>query len=470
MRIRIALVWVLLAAGHLQAQPPDPLWLHTYGGSGDESAWNLAPVHDGGWILVGFTTTYGSGGQDLYLVRLNSEGDTLWTRAVGGTDDDVGTAVLETPDHGFLAVGFTYSFGAGNDDVYLVKTDSVGQVLWTRTHGGAIADEAYDLQSLGNGRYLVAGRTYSFGAGNFDCYLLCIDSLGDTLWTRTYGGAITDGAESLVPTADGGFVLVGYTYSYGAGNYDAFAVKVDSAGNFLWQHTYGGPDDDVGTDAAPTADGGLLMVGYSYTYANGPEDAYLVRIRSDGTQAWSSHLGGAGRDEGHAVARIPGGHYLMAGYTYSYGAGDADAWIVELDTLGTLLGYETFGGSGTDGFLALAGASAPGRVAAAGFQEVGTHAQALAAAFQVGEAVAEGRPAVSGVALRWDPAGKVVLTLPEPSRVTLWAYDVEGRLLGVAYRGFLGRGRHTVTWRPPAPGVFLLRWQEGGRTLKVWRP
>ncbi len=453
--------------GWVGAQPPNLLWLHTYGGPADEVARDVAPTHDGGWILVGFTTS--AGNKDLYLVRLNAEGDTLWTCTVGGLQEEEGTAVVETPDHGVLAVGYTYSFGAGNDDVYVVKTDSLGQVLWTRTYGGAIADEAYDVLAIGTSGFLVAGRTYSFGAGNFDMYLLRLDAEGDTLWTRTYGGTITDGAQRVIATSDGGFLLVGYTYSFGAGNYDAYAVKVDSAGQMLWQHPFGGPDDDVGTDAVETPDGGFLLVGYSYTYAQGPEDGYLVKVRPDGSQAWFSHFGGPSRDEGWAISPLPGGTYLVAGFTMSYGVGDADAYLVEMDSLGNLLGYETFGSTGSDGFRAMAEAS--GRLVAAGTWENGNNVQALAAAFEVGEAVAEIQPPETpGISLQWNPHGVGTLILRQALQVRIIVYDGAGRRIAQPLQGILSRGVHRLPWHPVRAGVYFLRVesQAGGQVFKVW--
>ena len=451
----------------LLSQIPEPLWVRNFGGTGDDAARDIAPVHDGGWIVTGFTTSYGNGGQDLYLIRLDADGDTLWTCAAGGSEDDVGRAVIETSDHGFIAVGYTYSFGAGNDDVYIVKVDSVGNILWSKTYGGYSADEAYDITAYGDSAFLIAGRTYSFGAGNFDVYLLAIDLNGDTFWTRTYGGDITDGAWRVVPLNGEKFVLVGYTFSYGAGNYDAFLIEIDSTGEPLWQATYGGYDDDVATDAVETPDSGLLIIGYTYTYANGPEDVFVVKARLDGAQQWSSHFGGGSQDEGWGISRLTDGNYMVAGVTHSYGSGGADAYLVELNPQGTVTGYRTFGSAGTDGLGSIHCSQATGRCAVAGYTEVqGLEAQAMVACFQFTPHVDEDGIAPLPKTLSWLD-GKVRLMLPVDERVELDVYDSGGRQISRLFDGRLAAGNHEFSWYPSHSGVFFLRLRAGSSVRVV---
>jgi len=467
---RFGLLWMLMGIGLWAQSPPDTLWLRHFGGNGEESAVGLAPVHDGGWVFTGHTRSFGAGALDLYLVRLTAEGETLWSRAFGGPDDDLGTAVVETPDHGFLAVGYTYSSGAGNDDVYLVRTDSLGQLLWSQTVGGPSADEAYDVVCLGSQGFLVAGRTYSFGAGNFDVYLVRLNAQGDTLWTRTYGDWITDGAFSVVPTTDGGFALVGYTYMANTNSYDAYVVKVDSLGTVLWQHTYGGSDDDVATAAVELPSGGLLVVGYTYTFTQGSDDLYFLRLRADGTLQEFHHAGGAGRDEAWAVVPWGGHQYLVAGLTGSQGAGGLDGALWLVDTLGAVLTGVTYGGLGDDGLRSVAFNGT--RWAASGFTEVAEPSDydALVLALQGGVAVAEQTSPGRRWKGRWDPQGKLWLQADPPVFGEIHAYDATGRHLAVVWRGWLRQ--RSVQWHPGHPGVYFLRFQGLGvqRTWKVWVP
>ena len=216
------------------------------GGAADDWAYSVQQTADGGYIVAGYTNSFGAGDYDFYLVKTNSQGDTLWTRTYGGSDDDWAYSVQQTADGGYIVAGYTYSFGAGDDDFYLVKTNSQGDTLWTRTYGGSGDDEAYSVQQTADGGYIVAGYTSSFGAGSGDFYLVKTNSQGDTLWTRTYGGSGYDGAYSVQQTADGGYIVAGYTGSFGAGSDDFYLVKTNSQGDTLWTRTYGGSSNDDG--------------------------------------------------------------------------------------------------------------------------------------------------------------------------------------------------------------------------------
>jgi len=164
----------------------------------------------------------------LFLVStaIADPGDTLWTRTYGGSFPDVGKCVQQTSDGGYILAGWTMSFGAGNYDFWLLKTNANGDTLWTRTYGGESYDYGYSVQQTTDGGYIIAGYTKSFGAGNYDFWLLKTDANGDTLWTRTYGGSEIDYSHSVQQTADGGYIITGYTKSFGAGSYDVWLLKL----------------------------------------------------------------------------------------------------------------------------------------------------------------------------------------------------------------------------------------------------
>jgi hypothetical protein len=162
---------------------------------------------------------------DFYLVKIDSLGDTLWTKTYGGSSSDRAYSVQQTADGGYVVAGYTSSFGTGLNDFYLVKTDSQGDTLWTRTYGGDGDDIARSVQQAADGGYVLAGSTESFGAGNSDFYLVKTDSQGDTLWTRTHGGSSHENANCAQQTTDGGYIVAGYSYSFGAGEYDFYLVK-----------------------------------------------------------------------------------------------------------------------------------------------------------------------------------------------------------------------------------------------------
>jgi len=205
------------------------LWGKTFGGPWDNAGYSVSPSDDGGFIIAGYTESVGVG-TDVYLIRTNANGDTLWTRAFGGAELDFGYSVQQTTDGGFIVAGSTSSFGAGNEDVYLVKTSAAGDSAWTRTFGGPDIDQGYSVQQTADGGFIIAGCTRSFGAGWDDAWLIKTDGNGDTLWTKTFGGPHGDYGYSVQETSDHGFIIAGTSSSFGAGGSDIYLIKADSLG------------------------------------------------------------------------------------------------------------------------------------------------------------------------------------------------------------------------------------------------
>ena len=321
-------------------------WERTYGGSNNDWGYSVAQTSDGGFIITGLTASFGTGSLDFYLIRTDAYGDTLWTRTYGGSAGDWGYSVAQTSDGGFIITGFTASFGAGGIDFYLVKTDAYGDTLWTRTYGGSGADVGYSVTQTSDGGYIVAGSTASFGAGNWDVYLVRTDTYGDTLWTRTYGGGSTDHGNSVKQTSDGGYIVAGGTESFGAGEGDVYLVKTDAVGDTLWTRTYGGGAGDIGNSVAQTSDGGYIVAGSSF--GAGLTDVYLVKTDSVGDTLWTRTYGGCDDDEGYSVAQTSDGGYIVAGRTESFGAGSGDVYLVKTDAVGDTLWTRTYGGSSTE--------------------------------------------------------------------------------------------------------------------------
>ncbi|MEO0049813.1 MAG: hypothetical protein ABIK42_01550, partial [candidate division WOR-3 bacterium] len=180
---------------------------------------------DGGYIIAGGTE------YDVYLIKTDANGNLLWERTFGGENDDWGCSVQQTSDGGYIIAGFTMSFGAGDWDVYLIKTDGNGNLLWERTFGGENDDRGYSVQQTSDEGYIIAGYTWSFGAGRADVYLIKTDDNGNPLWQKTFGGSSWDDGFSIQQTLDGGFIIAGSTGSFGAGNCDVYLIKTDSEGN-----------------------------------------------------------------------------------------------------------------------------------------------------------------------------------------------------------------------------------------------
>jgi len=348
-KMLLAIGCVLLLVSTTAAGPGDTLWTRTYGGSDYDGGHSVQQTSDGGYIIAAYTQSFGAGLSDVYLVKTDSSGDTLWTRTYGGSASDQGYSVQQTTDSGYIIAGYTRSFGAGYEDVYLVKTDSYGDTLWTRSYGGSGDDQGYSVQQTSDGGYIIAGYTSSFGAGYRDFYLLKTDSSGDTLWTRTYGGSYTDVGHSVQQTSDGGYIIAGETTSFGAGSYDVYLVRTDSDGDTLWTRTYGGTDPDYGYSVQQTSDGGYVAAGMTESFGAGESDVYLVKTDSSGDSLWTGTYGGGAYDyeEGYSVQETSDGGYIIAGVAWSAGVG-YDVYLVRTESSGESLWSRTYGGSNDD--------------------------------------------------------------------------------------------------------------------------
>jgi hypothetical protein len=208
------------------------MWNRTYGGTNNEWAEALVQTTDGGYALAGYTGSPLVYDRDFWLVKTDANGTMMWERTYGGTDYDNAYALIQTSDDGYALAGYTQSFGAGSPDFWLVKTDATGTMMWNRTYGGTYCDDlAYALAQTSDGGYALAGVRGSFGTGSDDFWLVKTDAAGTMMWNRTYGGWSTDQSFALVLTGDDGYALAGWTSSFGAGNYDFWLVKTDASGN-----------------------------------------------------------------------------------------------------------------------------------------------------------------------------------------------------------------------------------------------
>jgi hypothetical protein len=342
------LLGLFLLSTAFALEPGDSLWTRTYGGGDDEIAYSVQQTTDGGYIIAGYTTSFGAGAEDVYLVKTDANGDTLWTRTYGGTATDYGWSIQQTSDDGYIVAGWTKSFGAGGEDVYLVKTDADGNTLWTRTYGGSQYEEAWSVQQTTDGGYIITGYTYSFGAGGGDIWLLKTDANGDTLWTRTYGGSEYDDAWSVQQTSDGGYIVAGQTRSFGAGSYDLWLLKTDANGDILWTRTYGGGDVDYGRSVQRTPDGAYIVAGYTRSFGAGDMDLWLLKTDANGDTLWTRTYGGTAGEYTYSVQQTTDGGYIIAGETMSFGAGVWDVYPVKTDANGDTLWTRVYGGSAAD--------------------------------------------------------------------------------------------------------------------------
>ena len=257
-------------------------WTRTFGDKADDWAYSVQQTEDGGYIVAGRTGSYGAGGYDAYLIKTDANGNMLWSKTFGGKADDWAYSVQQTKDGGFIIAGSTYFYGAGSVYAYLIKTDANGNMLWDKAFGGEAGDEAYSVQQTKDGGYIVAGQTWSYGAGSVDVWLIKTDANGNMLWDKAFGGEAGDEAYSVQQTEDGGYIVAGRTGSYGAGGYDAYLIKTDANGNMLWSKTFGGKADDWAYSVQQTKDGGFIIAGNTYFFGANGSDAWLIKTDANG--------------------------------------------------------------------------------------------------------------------------------------------------------------------------------------------
>ena len=308
----------------------DTQWTRTFGGQLNEGGWSVRQTTDGGYVVVANADSSGSRPNGIWLIKTDANGDTLWTRTYAGLNG--ANMVEQTADAGHIITGNTSYFGPSGADVYLIKTDAGGETLWTRVYGGARDDVGNSVQQTTDGGYVVAGTTKSFGAGSQDIWLIKTDSMGDTLWTRTFGGDSFDFAGSAQQTADGGYFVAG-TVMTPSDSPKVYIIKTDAVGDTQWTRMIGGPGWTGGCSGGLTRDGGYIVVGGC---GFGLPDVYLVRTDSNGDTLWTRSFGGPDFDMGYQVQQTTDGGYVIVGQTYSFGAGAPDFYLIKTDSAGEL--------------------------------------------------------------------------------------------------------------------------------------
>ena len=304
----------------------------TFGGSSSDYAYSVQQTSDGGYIVAGGTVSFGAGDDDVFLIKTDASGNLQWAKTFGGSGWDVPYSVQQTSDGGYIVAGYTRSFGAGYEDVFLLKTDASGNLRWAETFGGVYFDVAYSVQQTSDGGYIVAGYTFSSSAGGIDVFLLKTG----TSWARTFGGSSDDQAYSVQQTSDGGYILAGGTYSFGAGGLDVFLLKTDSSGNLQWAKTFGGSSYDRVYSVQQTSDGGYIVAGYTLSFGAGSADVFLLKTDASGNLQWIKTFGGSSGDYAYSVQQTSDGGYIVAGYTLSFGAGSWDVFLLKTDANGNI--------------------------------------------------------------------------------------------------------------------------------------
>ena len=452
----IYLAYIIFIINSAYTQP-SVLWTNTYGGMGDDSGHSVCQTSDGGYVIAGYTESFGAGNADVYLLKTDAEGTQLWYRTFGGVDDDYGESIQQTSDSGYIIAGYTDSLGADGYDIYLIKTDSSGNLQWERTYNFHGNDWAYCVRQTSNEGYIICGYTDSIGAGYLDALMMKTDSAGGQLWYHTYGGASWDKAFSVEETCDSGFVIGGYTYSYGAGSSDYYLIKTDSLGNQLWDNTYGETCLEEGMNAKPTVDGGYIIVGRSEIYGAGNTAVYLVKTDSAGCLLWEQYYGGGYWDIGFSIQQTTDEGFLIAGRISTLSNEEHDLYILKTDSAGLQQWFITIGGGGPDAGFSAAETSdgcyiIAGETSSFGAGRYDVYLVKVDADSLITSVNTPGfKMNHTDISLTATPNpfnSKTVISfeLKDAGEVSLIIYDIQGREVRSLVTSHLSLGPHEVVW------------------------
>jgi hypothetical protein len=328
-------------------------WITTFGGSNRDVAYAFEKAHNDTYILIGETSSFDQGGgSDLWLLKFDIDGNEIWNHSYGGKRSDFGFGGQQTNDGGFILVGGTKSYGNGDQDVWLVRTDSLGNELWNKTYGGKDMEHGISVQETSDDGFILVGGTKSQGEGPNDYWLIKTEKNGEVQWEKTYGTHGYDWGYDIQKTKDGAYVFTGGTDTFkGEHILDIGLVKIKETGIIEWEKTYNkykrGWYWDEGYGVEPTHEGGFVIAGIARTTEwseSGGGDAWLIKTDANGRREWDTLIGGTKCDSFSTVKQTLDGGYIVSGWTYSYGAGDCDLWLAKFDSSGNELWDMTFGG------------------------------------------------------------------------------------------------------------------------------
>jgi len=367
---------------------PEIEWNVTIGGVNRDFCMSMKETNDKGYIITGFTESFGKGKMDVWLVKTDKDGNEQWSHTFGSENDEWGAWVDQTSDGGYIIAGGIGDHEADKADMWVIRTDGYGNIIWNKTYGGDSNDWANSVESTNDGGYIIVGGTNSFGVGDFDIWLVKLDSDGDKEWDKTYGNIYYNFGQAVLQTDDGGFILIseGDTGFDNIVDYSIWLIKTDLQGNEEWSNILGGEYSDAGYGLQHTTDGGFIITGCTSTFQEILLDALLIKTDSQGKMAWNKIyyrsqldtgdyvqqtidggyiitgiadlgiwsensdiwtfktdengnkiweviLGGIKNDEGKFVGQTSDGGFVIGGNTDSYGSGDTDIWLVKIKTV-----------------------------------------------------------------------------------------------------------------------------------------
>ena len=438
-------ITMLALAGTANAQL-DSLWSRTYGGEFGEYCNSIVLATDSGYVLAGSSNSFGEGRSDIWLVKTDINGDSLWSRTYGDSASDVCFSMIQTTDGGYALGGMLSFIDIQNDfenssNMWLIKTNAEGDSLWSKRYGGNGNEVCSSIIQTADGGYALGGFTESFGNGYDDMWFVKTNADGDSIWSKTFGGQWNDDCCKIIQTLDEGYALLGHTYSFGAGGSDIWLVKTDEEGDTLWSNTFGGEDHDYCGSVVQTADSGYVISGYVNS------DMWLIKTDASGDSLWCQVFETDG-NVGDVIQTSDDGFIATTDHSFF---GGSYTWIVRMNSIGDVLWSDTL----SSGELLLIICTPDGGYALAGetsaFPDqpdmllVKLGADTLSAP-NIGGPVLIGDFILMPVYPNpFNSTTTISYGLPCPSQVSLLVYNTLGQQITTVFEGYRQAGFHSAT-------------------------
>ena len=312
-------------------------WNQTYGGSQLDQAYHIVQTPDGGFIISGSTESFGFGGSDIRLTKTDANGLIEWNKYLGSNYNEYGGQILISDDGGYFVIGDRSFDGDENQDIWLIKTNSQGDTLWTKTFGGQGFEHGTDIIHTEDNGFIILGSTTSFGNGGADIYIIKTDSIGNEQWSQNYGDGSDDYGQSIIQTYDGGFAIKFIIESFGEGNTSTGLLRINSIGDIIWSKTYGGtysvPSDifyQVNID-------NYIFTCSVFNYGTNSYNAWMFKLNDSGEIIWERTFGKTNHDFGFSAIQTLDNGFVLVGSTNNFGNGEAnssDLWIIKTNPNG----------------------------------------------------------------------------------------------------------------------------------------
>ncbi len=313
----------------------EQVWRKDYTYSSNDRVNTVIELEDGSLVMAGFSTSNTNSSKDLLIMRTDSEGNIEWQSLYGDTRDEIANSISSASDGGFIIAGEITNENTGNSSCYLLKVNNNGEFEWDRSFGGSLNDQGFFLISANDGGFVITGVTRSQNDSSGDLWLIKVNNTGEILWEKTFGGENFESGRSLQQTSDEGYIIVGQTESFGNGNNDAYLLKTDSQGNEIWSRTYGGSGTDQGRYVVETLDQGYIISGYTDSYGSmGGFNFWLIKTDSNGDLEWQEYYGGSGDDRAFCGIQASDGGYAIVGQSNTGGSTGVDILLVKTDDIG----------------------------------------------------------------------------------------------------------------------------------------